>query len=564
MSRTRRIVRTFVPLAIACAIPISIFWIMGPLIGNSASFKRELAMTNPLLDAPPRGYGTAEPVLVGLEASLQTLHSFDFPNQRDTRDDELAWGETVRNNLAWADGKKYKVFRIALGDATASFTSEPGEWMWLADSLKAERDFALYCRTPAFAAVGPVNDALAMLPWNGVVTGEYSADELATIAETCNARDITMYSGFSSFFGPNNEFMAGQSRNGAGDLWLDARAVTGEAPGAVRNLLFLLALQFRPDAVFTHMSEDEHEYAWTMNTVTQDVRNWYTYLRGTAGERPIANIVFDAPYLAVDSAIMHYQRHFVGTLFSSLGLAGYDIEVTKGTPNPDAAIHVIVSEDGGLSESAQALANRDGAVLWLPVRGLGTNGDQGAYLEAFGLNPDELDTPATPTAAPERIDADGHSVRWQTENRQDRFPSYAELPKRSITGNVLAEGPEGAVVVGKGNKAMLNGVALHPEAAFALARTIASLTGREPALEVPFNGYGVAGTRSAFFATNAANLRVRLQHNDGTPFEDGTPIRVIRFNNYGNLKEQSRSKYEAPFASAMMAHEFIVVEAEPQ
>ncbi len=531
---------------------------MGPLITNSASFQRELAMTNPLVDAPPRGYGSAEPVLVGLESSLQTLHSYDFPNQGATDDDDAVWSETVRNNLAWADAKKYKIFRISLGDATASVTSEPEEWSWLVDALKADREFRLFVKTPAFAAVDPVRNVLDTFRWDGIAAGEYAADDRAALAADCAGRGMELFSGFSSFFGPNNEFMAGLTRNDNGNLWLDARAVTGEAPGAVRNLLFLLTMQFRPDAVFTHLSQDEHEYAWTMNTVTPDVRNWYTYLRGTAGTRPIANIVFDAPYLAVDSALMHYQRHFIATLLSGVGLAGFDVSVTKGKPNIDADFHVIVSEDGGLSESAQEVVARDGPVLWLPVRGIGkSNG----YADAFGLSAEGLGKLSPQTVAPERVKSEGHSVRWQTGNRQDRFPSYSEIPP-TLRGD--DGGFDDAIIIRKDNKAILNGVALHPEAAFVLSRTIADMTGRQPLLDVPFNGYGVAGTRSSFFATSAANLEVRLQTDEGAPFPEGTPIRITRFSQYGNLKERTQAKYESPFTAAMMAHELIIVEAEPK
>ena len=168
MSRRRRLIRTFVPLAIAGAIPVSIIWIMGPLIRDSAAFKRELQMTNPQLDAPPRGYGTVEPVRVGLEASLKTLHNFDFPNQRDTSADHAAWGGSVANNIAWIDKMQYDALRIALGDATASFTTEPEEWSWLVDALQADRTAALYCKTPAFATVAPLTHVMELVHWDPI------------------------------------------------------------------------------------------------------------------------------------------------------------------------------------------------------------------------------------------------------------------------------------------------------------------------------------------------------------------------------------------------------------
>jgi len=566
LSRTRRIIRTFVPLAIAASIPISIIWVMGPLINNSASFQRELQMTNSLLDAPPLGYGSAEPVLVGLETSLQTLHSYDFPNQQDTSQDQSNWGETVRNNIAWADAKIYKAIRIDLGDATASFTSEPEEWSWLVEALRADRELRLYCKTPAFAATDSVTSALATLPWDGVLSGEYTASDTTILADASAKADATLYTGFSSFFGPSNEFMAGLAQRNSNDgsqRWIDGRAVTGEAPGVVRNLLFLLTMQFRPDAIFTHLSEDKHEYAWTMNTITPDVRNWYTYLRGKADVRPVANIVFDSPYLAVDSALMHYQRHFIATLFSGLGLAGHDIEITKGSPSASADLHIILSEHAALSETLRSLVNGDSPVLWFPVRGLVTTGSMNENTAPFGLNADELDADTTLTAAPDRVEANGESVRWHTENRQDRFPSfYPGLSDAEDSNNGL-NAPESAVVKREGNKAVFNGVALHPEAAFVIARTAAAITGRRTTLEVPFNGYGVSGTRSAFFATHAANLSAHLHHDNGEPFEEGTRIRTARFNHYGNLKEQTELDYEAPFTAAMMAHELIIVEAIP-
>lgn len=563
MSRRRRLLRTFVPLAIACAIPVSIIWIMGPLIRDSAELQREVQMTNPQLDAPPRGYGTAEPVKIGLETSLKTLHSYDFPNQRDTSGDHAAWGDAVSENVAWVDKKRYDALRIALGDATASFTSEPEEWAWLVEALQADRTAALHCKTPAFATVAPLTRVLEALDWDGLVTGEYPADQAKLLSEACTENDTKWSAGFSSFFGPNNEFMAGLAREQTsnGGLSLDGRGVTGEAPGATRNLLFLLTLQFRPDAVFAHLSADEYDYAWAMNTITPDVRNWYTYLRGKAGRRPVANVVFDTPYLAVDSALMHYQRHYIATLISALGLAGYDIEFSKGSPNANADLHVLLTEDGALSEGARALVNGEGPVLWLPVQGIVNDGNIGPDAAAFGLTAGAVTE--TPAPSPERVDINGQSVHWYTENRQDRFPSFYPSILGVTQDDSTRSAPVGVAVLQEGNRALINGVALHPEAAIAVTHAITAIAGRPNTVLDPFNGYGVTGTRSAFFAMGATNVNVNLHHDDGTPFENGTRIRVARFSRYGNLKEQTEVTYEAPFSEVLRTHELIVVEAVP-
>ena len=531
---------------------------------NSGALRREVQLTNPIIESPPRGYGEPNPVIVGIETSLTTLHRYDFPNRSESTEDRATWEQTVRNNLAWIDAAKYDVLRIGVGDAATSLATEATEWDWLIEPTRAESRVRLFCTTPAFAEVETVKNTLQALPWKGVIAGESKQDDLNELLDACAENGIALYSGFSSYYGPKNEFMVGLANKQSsqqGNHWLDARAVSSAAPGAVRNLLFLLTLQFKPNGVFTHLSTQEHAYAWIMNTNTQDVRNWYTYLRGRAGERPIANIMFDANYLPVDSALAHYQRHFLATLNSGLGLAGYDIQLTKGVPIDDADLHIIVSEDGAMSDIAKSIVSAGNPVLWLPVRGIGSNGQTAPITEAFGLSTGLLAADTGPLNP--QSDIDGFTVKLQTENSQDRYPSHIPLSSDAVNGEILAASDGIPIVIRKDSNAVFNGVALHPEAAFIIAQSAATITNRATTLQAPFNGYGVAGTRSAFLATGPTELRVRLHHDDGTPFENGTRIRAIRFSAYGNPRGREVFEYVAPFTKVLTEHELIIIEAMP-
>jgi hypothetical protein len=520
---------------------------------NAGELRREVQLTNPIFESPPRGYGDPNPVVVGLESSLTTLHRYDFPSHQEAEDDSAAWEEAVRNNLAWMEAAKYDVLRIGVGDAATSLATEATEWDWLIQPTRTESRVQLFCTTPAFAEVDTIKNTLRTLPWKGLVAGEYAQSDLDELIDATTKDGIALYSGHTSYYGPKNEFMVGFATDQSaqqGGQWIDARAVSSVAPGAVRNLLFLLTLQFQPDGVFTHLSTNEHAYAWIMNTNSQDVRNWYTYFRGRAGKRPIANIMFDASHLEIHTQLFYYQRQFIATISSSLGLAGYDIAITKGTPEPNADLHVILTEINTLSDTAQSLAAGEGPILWLPILGIGIRDEIPAYTSLFGLNPEDIDLDEGSSGPADFIEVDGQRVRWGTENGQIRFPTVVKLP-----------GDE--TIVRSGNKAIFNGVALHPEAAFVIAQTIGEMTDRVTALQAPFNGYGVVGTRSAFFATGSTELRVNLHHDDGSPFEDGTRIRIVRFNGYGNPRGREVIDYEAPFTEVLTEHELIIVEAMP-
>ena len=86
---------------------------------------------------------------------------------------------------------------------------------------------------------------------------------------------------------------------------------------------------------------------------------------------------------------------------------------------------------------------------------------------------------------------------------------------------------------------------------------------RRRPLQAPFNGYGTTGTRSAFLATAATELRVNLVHSDGTAFNDGETIRAIEFDRFGNPNGRTETAYSAPFSRTMSPYELVVVEAVP-
>jgi hypothetical protein len=556
-SRRQRLLRTFLPIAIAAAIPLTIIWVFGPFIRNAAEFQMDIARTNPLLDAPPFGYGSPEPVAIGLDVSLTNFQTFDFQNRNAIEADNSTSAHALMN-VVWAETEHYDALRIEVGDAAASLTADPDEWKWLTDTLTRERTVLVWAKTSAFASGETVIDTMAAMRWDGIVAGEYDAAALEPVVNRARETETALQTGFDTYYGGRNEFSVGfawEQYPTPGRLCLDARPVSSADPGAIRNLLFLLTVQFKPAGVFTHMLTAEDHYVWMMNTVKPDLRNWHTYLRGEAGTRPVANVLFDAAYLEPNSALFEFQRNGLATILSAIALAGFDARITKGAIESNAALHVVVTKDGQWNDQAKELLERDSPLLWLPASPI--SGDALETLAAFGIT--SMPAPDDPAGELfKQINYNGQAIEWSTGASAGR--KIAAIPEQ---GEALASANGIALILRNGNRAMLNGPTLAPEAAIAVADAIAAITERPRRLDAPFNGYGVVGTRSAFFATAATELRVTLVHDDGVPFDDGEPIRVIKFSRFGNPDGRENVEYRAPFTETMSPHELLIVEAVP-
>jgi len=304
---------------------------------------------------------------------------------------------------------------------------------------------------------------------------------------------------------------------------------------------------------------------------------WLKTLRTSpVAAKPVANIFVVRPgpeappelAEAVDLALIHS----FGSMSNGLMLAGYDVRTTFDHPLAGAALTVILAPGGwwdltvDLPCEALQVLRGDSPVIVLTAAGLTVGDDWRQALPLLGISPgwepaylDEED------AMPETISLAGETVRWQGLSLWE-YPAITSLVRpEDVTGELVLsaslDGQEVALITRNGKNVFVNGNLLNLDTSFIFNR-LARLD--EPTLVVPFYGYGVLGTRSAFMAMGDTQLRINLHTDRGLPVAEGTPLRVLLFDATGRLAANDQISYSPPFQADLSRHELIIVEVPPK
>ncbi|MBK6847995.1 MAG: hypothetical protein IPG96_10835 [Proteobacteria bacterium] len=352
--------------------------------------------------------------------------------------------------------------------------------------------------------------------------------------------------------------VAAQARARRQRLWVEV-GETGQRAGLRHNLLLLAGAQYRATG-YLWRARAVDELPWRdedlrgeAEATLQDLE----WLRRPAGDRPPrAEIVLALPTedpLRIDA--LAFLAQALGPVANGLALSGYELGASGGLP-PGAADAYVVLASGRLSEGVPDLPEvvlellRGPKPVLVIVDGLSDGGNWRRALPLLGLRPGWPRVELQGTI--ERIELADPGWQGGSAATGEVALRAALLPERAVSGQLLAsvtlQGARTPLLVGNGNKLLINASAVPAAAAFWINRLL-----RRNA-RLSFDGVGFTGRRSAFLALGDTQLEVDL------PLAPGTELRVLRYGADGQRQPIELWPYEPPLKTLLAQHELLVVE----
>jgi hypothetical protein len=353
-------------------------------------------------------------------------------------------------------------------------------------------------------------------------------------------------------------------------LWSEVGPHGALPAGVGRNLLLLRAIQFGGDSYIWRLRRRDGVRWLASELRPAHLLDELGRLRhrpsaAAVGERarPLLNVVLALPPGATGgSAGGRFVRQVVGPLLDGALLAGYEVRTTRDVPLPDAAAYALVAvgktaeADQPLPAAAATLLARDVPLLML-VDGLSAEASWRMIYPKLGVAVEAK--PMLRVGAIGRARWGAKTLRWNGVTLQGKARTAA-LPIGVVSGEVVVQAKVGkldsALVVRRGERVLVNASSLHQDTTQLLALLLARL--RDPSspgtLASSFAGHGVVARRSAFFASAATPLKVRLPH------APGTRLRLTRFGADGRRQTVEMLRYQAPLSTVLERHQLLVVE----
>lgn len=352
--------------------------------------------------------------------------------------------------------------------------------------------------------------------------------------------------------------VAGQARATDRRLWVEV-GETGQRAGLRHNLLLLAAAQHGATGylwrgrVLRDLPWRDDDLRGEAEAMVQDLE-WLR--RPLRARRPRAAIVLALPTQApLHAAALAFLAHALGPVIHGLALAGYELRGAGPLPPPEADAYVVLAS-GRLAEGAPDLSSevvellRGPKPVVLVVDGVSDAGAWRQALPLLGLRPGwprvELE------GSIERIELADPAWPGGSAATGEVALRAALIPERAVSGQLLAsvtlQGARTPLLVGSGNKLLLNASAVPAVAAFWMHRLLGG------GARLSFDGVGFTGRRSAFLAFGDTQLEVDL------PLTPGAELRVLRYGADGQRQPIELWPYEPPLKTVLAQHELLVVE----
>lgn len=331
--------------------------------------------------------------------------------------------------------------------------------------------------------------------------------------------------------------------------------------GASRNVMLLRAVQFHVDGYFWMPSKENGRELLRNNDPVMDVDLLSLYLnrlRTSLEEKPVANFVVSLPFRREEEyreASYLFMVHAFGPVSNGFMLSGYDVQTTYNEVY-DADAYVVFAmgtvEEVTLDvpdEMLNLLEKEQDKPVICVVWGITDRGNWGKALSYFGISHEDIQIV---DGSIEEIIYEGYTLSWSPPVIWEYPIHTSVIESKDVFGDVLVTGKRNgkdiALIVKHGNEYLVNANALHLETSFIFDRLL------NKTIHEPFYGYGVSGSRSAFFAINNTPLVVEL------PFEEGEEIRIILFGSDGRLQMDETTVYAAPLRMTLNQYELLIVE----
>ncbi|MBK8479686.1 MAG: hypothetical protein IPL40_00695 [Proteobacteria bacterium] len=351
---------------------------------------------------------------------------------------------------------------------------------------------------------------------------------------------------------------AGQARARGQRLWVEI-GETRQPAGLRHNLLLLAAAQHGATG-YLWRSGALDELPWRdedLRGEAQAMEEDFEWLRRPLGDRrQRAEIVLAVPDEdPLPSDALTFLARALGPVANGLALSGYELHAGGAAPRIVAEAYVVLAAGRGaegapdLPPDVLELLHGSKPVL-VVVDGLTDVGNWRQALPLLGLRPGwprvELE------GSIERIELADPGWPGGGAATGEVTLRAALIPERAVSGELLAsvtlQGARTPLLVGRGNKLLLNASAVPAATAFWINRLL------RPDLRLDFDGVGFLGRRSAFLALGDTRLEVDL------PLAGGTELRVMRYGADGQRQPIELWPYEPPFKTVLAQHELLVVE----